>query len=58
MRANLDSLQKIYNKYLNSTKKHIDMNDCLEIVAELQISEMEIKQAYGFAKSLIIDEMN
>lgn len=57
-RANIDKITKIYNKYLNGMKKHINLEDCKEICAPLIISNYAITEAYAFSKVSIVDEMN
>ncbi|CDW82841.1 UNKNOWN [Stylonychia lemnae] len=57
-RANIDYITKLYNKYTNTGKKWMDLDDCKECMSPLQISEASLKQCYAFSKMTIIDEMN
>eukprot|EP00347_Sterkiella_histriomuscorum_P021600 403333417 len=57
-RANNELVLKLYNKFTNLGKKWIELDDCLAIMAPLQISEYSLKQCFAFSKMSIIDEMN
>ena len=39
-------------------KKNIDLNDCISICSDLELSNIVITDAYIFSKMIIVDEMN
>ena len=43
LRANHDGLMKVYAKYTNIGKKWLELDDCIEIMTPLQISEFTLK---------------
>mmetsp|Transcript_12818 Transcript_12818/g.12735 ORF Transcript_12818/g.12735 Transcript_12818/m.12735 type:complete len:171 (+) Transcript_12818:988-1500(+) len=58
-RANIEPLKKIYNMYAKGLKRHLDLDDCIAICANLgNVSQLQITEAYSFSKITIIDEMN
>ena len=44
--------------YSSDRKCTLNLDLCLEMVEDLQISETDVKVAYSFSKATIIDEMN
>lgn len=42
-RVNFDCVQKLYNKYLNTGRRWLELDDCKEVVAPLEISEFDLK---------------
>lgn len=57
-RANAENVAKLHRKYSVDMKKHLDIYGCLDMMADLQISDTELRLAYSFSKMTIMDEMN